>query len=72
MEEYSRILIEEYCANHNTAKSRRLGKLVKKSYNIYAQYTDSDGLFIEECIEEESNPALQEALRDLDKFMFGL
>ena len=72
MEEYSRILIEEYCTNHDTAKSRRLGRLVKKSYNMYAQYTDSDGIFIERCIEEERNPELREALEDLDKFMFGL
>ena len=65
-------MIEEYCTNHDTAKSRRLGRLVKKSYNMYAQYTDSDGIFIERCIEEERNPELREALEDLDKFMFGL
>ena len=29
MQEYSRILIEEYCMTHNSAKSRRLQKLVK-------------------------------------------
>lgn len=72
MEEYSRFLIERYCATHNSAKSRRLARLVKKSYNISAQYTDSDGIFIEECIEEESDSALREALEDLDNFMFGL
>jgi len=72
MEEYSRILIEDYCAHHDSAKSRRLARLVKKSYNIYAQYTDSDGIFMERCIEEESDPKLREAFEDLDKFMFGL
>lgn len=29
MDEYSRILIEEYCMNHNSEKSRRLFKLCK-------------------------------------------
>ena len=33
MEECSRILIEEYCENHDTAKSRRLKKLVDMSYD---------------------------------------
>lgn len=72
MEEYSRILIEDYCTHHDSAKSRRLARLVKKSYNIYAQYTDSDGIFVEKCIEEEGDPKLREAFKDLDKFMFGL
>ena len=72
MEEYSRILIEEYCTNHNSAKSRRLRKLVEKSYNIYSQFTESDGFFIERCIEEEADSEFKEALEDLDKFMFGL
>lgn len=47
-------------------------KLVEKSYNIYSQFTESDGFFIERCIEEETDSEFKEALEDLDKFMFGL
>ena len=34
MQEYSRILIEDYCMSHDSAKSRRLEKLVKMSYDM--------------------------------------
>ena len=36
MQEYSRILIERYCMEHNSAKSRRLRKLVEMSYDLSA------------------------------------
>ena len=35
MQEYSRILIEDYYMSHDSAKSRRLEKLVKMSYDMY-------------------------------------
>lgn len=57
MEEYSRILIGQYWWDYNSAKSRRLEKLVRKSYDINAEYTDVE--------------RLQEAFRDLVDFMFG-
>ena len=34
MQKYSRILIERYCLEHNSAKSRRLQKLVEMSYDL--------------------------------------
>ncbi len=71
MDEYSRILIEEYCMQTNSAKSRRLEKLVRKSYDINAEYTDSDAAFIEKAIEQEDDDSLREALKDLNGFMFG-
>ena len=71
MEEYSRILIEEYCMNHTSAKSKRLQKLVDKSYDLNAEYTNADGIFIEKIIEQEKNPKLKDAFQDLDDFMFG-
>ena len=55
MDEYSRILIEQYCMDHSSAKSRRLQKLVEKSYDITAQYTDADGIFIEKMIDQEQD-----------------
>lgn len=71
MDEYSRILIEEYCMQHNSIKSRRLEKLVRKSYDINAEYTNSDAIFIETAIEQEDDDNLREALKDLNGFMFG-
>lgn len=71
MDEYSRILIEEYCMKNDSAKSRRLEKLVRKSYDINAEYTDSDAVFIEKAIEQEEDDSLCEALKDLNGFMFG-
>ena len=71
MNEYSRILIEEYCMTHNSAKSRRLAKLVAKSYNLSAEGTDSEAVFLERAIEQEEDERLKEALQDLDEFLFG-
>ncbi len=71
MQEYSRILIEEYCMGHNSAKSKRLQKLVELSYDLAAEGTEADSLFLERAIEQEKDPALKEALQDLDEFLFG-
>ena len=70
MEEYSRILIEQYFWNHNSAKSRRLEKLVRKSYDMNAEYTD-DVIFMEKVITQEKDERLQEAFQDLVDFMSG-
>ena len=71
MQEYSRILIEEYCMNHTSAKSKRLQKLVNESYDLNAEYTDADGLFMEKIIEQEKDSKLKDAFKDLNDFMFG-
>ena len=71
MREYSRILIEEYCLGHDSAKSRRLEKLVKMSYDLSVVGTDSDGIFLEKVIAQEKNPELKEALEDLDDYLFN-
>lgn len=71
MEEYSRILIEEYCWSYNSAKSKRLVKLVEMSYDMFAEISDSDAIFLEKVIESEKNPELKNALKDLDQFLCG-
>ena len=71
MDEYSRILIEEYCLNHHSKKSQRLQYLVELSYDVNAEGTDADAIFLERAIEQERNPELKEALEDLDDFLFG-
>ena len=70
MQEYSRIRIEDYCMSHDSAKSRRLEKLVKMSYDMYAESTDSDAVFLEKAINQEKNLELKKALEDLDNFLF--
>ena len=63
-------LIEEYCRTHDTAKSRRLRKLVELSYDITAEGTDEDAIFLERTIQGEKNPELRKALEELDEFLF--
>ncbi len=70
MEEYSRIIIEEYCRTHRTKKSQRLAELVEISYDLYAEGTDDDAIFLEETIRKEKNKELKEALIDLDGIIF--
>lgn len=70
MEENSRILIEDYCLKHNSAKSRRLWKLVQLSYDLSSVPSDSDAVFLEKAIEQEEDPKLKDALKDLDNFLF--
>lgn len=71
MQEYSRILIEDYCMTHDSEKSRRLERLVKMSYNMYADGTDEDAIFLSKTIRQERNPEFKKALKDLDDFLFG-
>lgn len=70
MREYSRILIEEYCRKHDSKKSRWLAELVEMSYDLYAEATDADAIFLEELIGKEKDPELREAIEDLDDYLF--
>lgn len=71
MNEYSRILIEEYCMSHNSKKSRRLAALLEMSYDLECMPGDADAIFLEKAIDNEKNPELKEALQDLVDFLFG-
>lgn len=71
MNEYSRILIEEYCISHNSKKSRRLSDLLDLSYSFEREPTDDDAIFLEKAIQSERNSELKEALSDLDEYLFG-
>jgi len=70
MEEISRIIIEEYCRNHNSKKSRQMARLVEMSYDLYCEGTDADAIILEKLIENEKDEELKEALIDLDHFIF--
>ena len=70
MEELSRVIIEEYCMTHNTAKSRRLQELVDMSYDLAAEGSDADAIYLERAISREKDPELKKALEDLDEFLF--
>lgn len=71
MDEYSRIIIEQYCATHKSAKSRRIAKLLEMSYDPSSVGTDADALFLEKAIDAEKDEELKEALKDLDQYLFG-
>lgn len=71
MEEISRIIIEEYCISHNTTKSRRLQDLVEMSYDVSAEGTEDDAIFLERAIGREKDSRLRRALEDLDEYLFG-
>lgn len=71
MDEYSRILIEEYCMNHKSKKSSQLLELLELSYSMETEPTDEDAIFLERRIRVEKNAELKEALEDLDEFLFG-
>lgn len=72
MQEYSRILIEEYCMSHSkTKKATFLWDMVQKSYDIAYEPEDWELLYLEELISRERNQELKTALQDLDDFMCG-
>ena len=69
VQEYSRILIEEYCNNHSkTKKAKLLSRLVKMSYYMDSEPSDSDMIKLEELIEVEDNPELRKAMENLNEF----
>lgn len=62
---------QAYYRNSADGESRRLQKLVKMSYDMYAEGNESDAIFLEKAIDQEMNEELREALQDLDDFLFG-
>ena len=71
MEEYSRIVIEEYCLAHRkTKKSAFLWELVNLSYTMECEPEDWEGIQLERYIAREKNPELKAALEDLNEFLF--
>lgn len=71
MEEYSRIVIEEYCRTHQkTKKSALLWDLVNLSYTMECEPEDWEGIQLERYITREKNPELKTALEDLNEFLF--
>ncbi len=55
---------------HNTAKSRRLQELVEMSYDLAAEGTDADAIYLERAISREKDPELKKAPEDIDEFLF--
>lgn len=71
MQEYSRILIEEYCRSHQkTKKAALLWKLLELSYSMDDEPSDYEMIQLEKLIVRERNPELREALEDMDE-LFG-
>ena len=71
MDEYSRILIENYCREHpRSKKTRILSQLMEISYDFACEPSDFDAIELEKIIEDERDPELREALEELDEFLF--
>lgn len=71
MQEYSRILIEQYCLTHRaTKKSNFLRSLLELSYSLEREPEDWEAIKLEQYISREKNPELKEALEDLDAYLF--
>ena len=72
MEEYSRIIIEEYCINHpRTKKAEFLWEMVHLFYDVACEPELLQLMHLSQLISREKNPELREALEDLDEFMNG-
>ena len=71
MQEYSRILIEQYCLTHRTTKkSSFLWELLELSYSLEREPEDWEAVKLEQYISREKDPELKAALEDLDDFLF--
>ena len=68
MDEYSRIVIENYCFSHDTPKSKFPNKMVKMSETAKIP-SDADMNRLSRYIEQENDEELLEALKDLDAFL---
>ena len=73
MDEYSRIIIEDYCVKYKTdPRFQKLSKLVKRLYKLDAEYTsDAEANFVFDFIEHCADEELRKALIDLDEFLIG-
>jgi len=69
MDEYSRIIIAEYCRSHRSKKSSQLYELLEFSYYMDDEPTEEDSIFLEKIIKNEKDPILKEALKDLEDFL---
>ncbi len=71
MDEYSRIIIEEYCMKYpKTKKAALLLKLVRMSYDVCCIPTDMQMMQLSQLISERKM-LIWEALEDLYEFMIG-
>lgn len=71
MDEYSRIVIKQYCMTHRSRRRDYIWDLLELSYSMETEPTDEDAIFLEKAIRNERNTELKEALQDLDDFLFG-
>lgn len=72
MQEYSRIVIENYCLSHRkTKKSKFLWNFLELSYDMECEPEDWEMVELEKLIFREKNMELKEALEDLDEFFCG-
>lgn len=50
MQEYSRIILEEYRRTHKSVRSRRIAELVELSYDVNSYASEADAIFLEKAM----------------------
>lgn len=68
MDEWSRIVIENYCNSHNSKKSRFLSKLVELSYDMSSTIDDEEAIYLQRLIWREKDEELKRAMIDLEGY----
>ena len=72
MDEYSRIIIEEYCMNHpKTKKADFLWEMVHMSYDVACEPDPWQLMHLSQLLSRERNPELREALEGLDEWILN-
>ena len=72
MDEYNRILIEEYCRKSKTKKAKFLRRLLAASYGYDVDLSEADALELSKLIDRERSREMKEALEDLDRCLFDV
>ena len=67
----SKNLIQKYCEEHDTKKSRKLAELLQGVGDFMFPKSDDDAYFLEMMIMSEKNADFKKALEDLDECLYG-
>ena len=69
MDEFSRIIIEEYCNTHNSIKSKFFYYLLKYSEDLTFCPSKEDVILLEKYIDNENDEELKDSLEELLDFL---
>ena len=69
MDEFSKIIILEYCNNHKSMKSKFFYYLLKCSEDLAFCPSDEDVILLEKYIDKETDEELRDSLEELLDFL---